>query len=156
MTEFLVFATDPGRIGQGYTTQVLFDDIDLNDVALFAERALEARRIVYNATMRSPEWSPMLTASSRRSTATTSPWRCAAKRQPRTCRTRALPASKRATLTSEVPTTCSRHAACTLPCASRITPSSYRVDNGFHHFKVALSVGVMKMVRFYMASGGSQ
>ncbi len=31
---------------------------------------------------------------------------------------------------------------------------SYRVDNGFDHFKVALSVGVMKMVRADQASSG--
>ena len=31
---------------------------------------------------------------------------------------------------------------------------SYRVDNGFDHFKVALSVGVMKMVRSDLAASG--
>ena len=31
---------------------------------------------------------------------------------------------------------------------------SYRIDNGFDHFKVALSVGVMKMVRADRASSG--
>jgi pyruvate,water dikinase len=31
---------------------------------------------------------------------------------------------------------------------------SYRTDNGFDHFKVALSVGVMKMVRSDRASSG--
>ncbi len=31
---------------------------------------------------------------------------------------------------------------------------SYRVDNGFDHFKVALSVGVMKMIRADVASSG--
>jgi pyruvate,water dikinase len=31
---------------------------------------------------------------------------------------------------------------------------SYRIDNGFDHFKVALSVGVMKMVRSDRASSG--
>ena len=30
----------------------------------------------------------------------------------------------------------------------------YRIDNGFDHFKVALSVGVMKMVRSDLASSG--
>jgi pyruvate,water dikinase len=30
----------------------------------------------------------------------------------------------------------------------------YRIDNGFDHFKVALSVGVMKMVRADLASSG--
>src|SRR5678815_5336157 len=31
---------------------------------------------------------------------------------------------------------------------------SYRIDNGFDHFKVGLSVGVMKMVRADRASSG--
>jgi pyruvate,water dikinase len=31
---------------------------------------------------------------------------------------------------------------------------SYRVDNGFDHFKVALSIGIMKMVRSDLASSG--
>jgi pyruvate,water dikinase len=31
----------------------------------------------------------------------------------------------------------------------------YRIDNGFDHFKVALSVGVMKMVRADLASTAS-
>ena len=30
----------------------------------------------------------------------------------------------------------------------------YRIDNGFDHFKVALSVGVMKMVRSDLAASG--
>jgi pyruvate,water dikinase len=30
----------------------------------------------------------------------------------------------------------------------------YRIDNGFDHFKVALSVGVMKMVRADLAASG--
>lgn len=31
---------------------------------------------------------------------------------------------------------------------------SYRIDNGFEHFKVALSIGIMKMVRSDLASSG--
>ena len=31
---------------------------------------------------------------------------------------------------------------------------SYRIDNGFDHFKVALSIGIMKMVRSDLASSG--
>jgi len=30
----------------------------------------------------------------------------------------------------------------------------YRIDNGFDHFKVALSIGIMKMVRSDLASSG--
>jgi pyruvate,water dikinase len=31
---------------------------------------------------------------------------------------------------------------------------SYRIDKGFDHFSIALSVGVMKMVRSDLASSG--
>jgi pyruvate,water dikinase len=31
---------------------------------------------------------------------------------------------------------------------------SYRIDNGFDHFKVALSVAIMKMVRSDLAASG--
>ncbi len=46
--------------------------------------------------------------------------------------------------------------ACRLCFASLFTDRAivYRVNNGFDHFKVALSVGVMKMVRSDMASSG--
>ncbi len=46
--------------------------------------------------------------------------------------------------------------ACSKCFASLFTDRaiSYRVDNGFDHFKVALSVGVMKMVRSDLASSG--
>jgi pyruvate,water dikinase len=46
--------------------------------------------------------------------------------------------------------------ACRRCCASIFTDRAivYRIDNGFDHFKVALSVGVMKMVRSDLASSG--
>lgn len=46
--------------------------------------------------------------------------------------------------------------ACSKCYASLFTDRaiSYRVDNGFDHFKVALSIGVMKMVRSDLASSG--
>jgi pyruvate,water dikinase len=46
--------------------------------------------------------------------------------------------------------------ACRHCCASLFTDRAivYRANNGFDHFKVALSVGVMKMVRSDMASSG--
>src|SRR6516225_2347833 len=46
--------------------------------------------------------------------------------------------------------------ACRLCFASIFTDRAivYRIDNGFDHFKVALSVGVMKMVRSDLASSG--
>ncbi len=52
-----------------------------------------------------------------------------------------------------------RHAlreACAKCFASLFTDRaiSYRIDNGFDHFKVALSIGVMKMIRSDLAAGG--
>ncbi len=46
--------------------------------------------------------------------------------------------------------------ACSRCYASLFTDRaiSYRVDNGFDHFKVALSIGVMKMVRSDLATSG--
>lgn len=46
--------------------------------------------------------------------------------------------------------------ACSKCFASLFTDRaiSYRIDNGFDHFKVALSIGVMKMVRSDLASSG--
>jgi pyruvate,water dikinase len=46
--------------------------------------------------------------------------------------------------------------ACSKCYASLFTDRaiSYRIDNGFDHFKVALSIGVMKMVRSDLASSG--
>ena len=80
--------------------------------------------------------------------------RCAARRPPRICRPRALPAST--TLSS----TC-RGEAMLLDAIRRCNASlftdraiSYRIDQGFDHFKVALSVGVMKMVRSDLAASG--
>ena len=47
-------------------------------------------------------------------------------------------------------------AACIKCYASLFTDRaiSYRIDNGFDHFKVALSIGIMKMVRSDLASSG--
>ncbi len=46
--------------------------------------------------------------------------------------------------------------ACRVCFASVFTDRaiSYRVENGFEHFKVALSVGIMKMVRSDLAASG--
>ncbi|MDH3975714.1 MAG: phosphoenolpyruvate synthase [Deltaproteobacteria bacterium] len=46
--------------------------------------------------------------------------------------------------------------ACSKCFASLFTDRaiSYRIDNGFDHFKVALSIGIMKMVRSDMATSG--
>ena len=80
--------------------------------------------------------------------------RCAARPPPRTCRPRASPASTKATSMSAARRTLFE--ACRRCFASIFTDRAivYRVDNGFDHFKVALSVGVMKMVRSDRASSG--
>ncbi len=51
-------------------------------------------------------------------------------------------------------TICSRPAGCCFASLFTDRAIVYRVNNGFDHFKVALSVGVMKMVRSDMASSG--
>ena len=83
----------------------------------------------------------------KRNTAPTSPSRCAARRRRKICRPRALPASTKASSMCAARKTLFE--ACRRCFASIFTDRaiSYRIDNGFDHFKVALSVAVMKMVR---------
>ncbi len=45
-------------------------------------------------------------------------------------------------------------AAAASPASSPIAPIHYRIDQGFDHYEVALSIGVMKMVRSDLASSG--
>ena len=99
------------------------------------------------AAGRAVEIARSLPAAAASSTATTWRSRCAARRPPRTCPTPASPASTRPSSTSRARRTCStpfRRCFASL-FTDRAIP--YRIDQGFDHFKVALSVGVMKMVR---------
>ena len=47
-----------------------------------------------------------------------------------------------------------RRAGAASPACSPTAPSRYRIDHGFDHLKVFLSVGVMKMVRSDLAASG--
>ncbi len=97
-------------------------------------------------------WPP--TACFRTSTARRSVSLCEARRPPRTCRRPASPASRTPISTSRVAE--SLLDACRRCFASLFTDRAihYRIDQGFDHFKVSLSIGVMKMVRSDLASSG--
>ena len=82
------------------------------------------------------------------------PRRAQSRRPPRTCRRRASPASRRPSSTSRATRACSTPAAAASPASSPTASIHYRIDQGFDHFKVALSIGVMKMVRSDLASSG--
>ena len=49
---------------------------------------------------------------------------------------------------------CSTPADDALPASSPTVSIHYRIDQGFDHYKVALSIGVMKMVRSDLSSSG--
>lgn len=134
----------------------LLDDLDVTDVAQLAERAAKARRVVYEAT-----GGAALAAEIG-----------AAYRRLRDSCGEALTLAVRSSATAEDLPTASfagQHEsflhirgeaalveACRNCFASVFTDRAivYRVHNGFDHFKVALSVGVMKMVRSDSQSSG--
>jgi pyruvate, water dikinase len=134
----------------------LLDGLDVTDVALLADRAREARRIVHAATD---------TCVLRQAIAD-------AYRKLEVEYGQNVAVAVRSSATAEDLPTASfagQHEsylnisgfddlfeACRLCFASLFTDRAivYRVNNGFDHFKVALSVGVMKMVRSDMASSG--
>ena len=80
--------------------------------------------------------------------------RCAAAPPPRTCPTRASPASRRPSSTSAASATLLD--ACRRCYASLFTDRaiSYREAKGFDHIKVALSIGVQRMVRSDLGGSG--
>jgi pyruvate, water dikinase len=134
----------------------LLDGLDVTDVATLAERAKQARDIVYQAT----------------GTDTLRAAITEAYRQLEAEYGADVSVAVRSSATAEDLPTASfagQHEsylnitgvedlfeACRLCFASLFTDRGivYRVNNGFDHFKVALSVGVMKMVRSDMASSG--
>ncbi len=134
----------------------LLDGIDKTDVEALAKRADEARRIVYAATG-GDELRRQIAASYR-----------ALEEQ----YGRDVAVAVRSSATAEDLPTASfagQHEsfvnirgendvfeACRRCFASIFTDRAivYRLDNGFDHFKVALSVGVMKMVRSDLAASG--
>lgn len=134
----------------------LISAFDHHDVALLAERAATARQLVYGATGNADLRAAIATAYS-------------------TLEKRYGPnvaVAVRSSATAEDLPTASfagQHEsflnvrgeadlieACRRCFASIFTDRAivYRIDNGFDHFKVALSVGVMKMVRADLAASG--
>jgi pyruvate,water dikinase len=129
---------------------------DHHDVALLAERAAAARRLVYEAT-----------GIARLRAAIAAAYRALEER----CGADVAVAVRSSATAEDLPTAsfAGQHEsflnvrgesdlfeACRRCCASIFTDRAivYRLDNGFDHFKVALSVGVMKMVRSDLAASG--
>ena len=134
----------------------LLDNLDKRNVDVLAKRATEAREIVYNATATGPLREQIDRAY----------------RQLETEYRTGVAVAVRSSATAEdlpsasfagqhesflnVSGTNELFEACRRCFASIFTDRaiSYRVDNGFDHFKVALSVGVMKMLRSDRAASG--
>lgn len=134
----------------------LLDGLDISDVAALAQRAAEARRLVYAATGNDALRSEIV----------------AAFRQLEAQYGAGVAVAVRSSATAEDLPTASfagQHEsylnirgaedvveACRRCFASLFTDRAivYRVNNGFDHFKVGLSVGVMKMVRSDSAASG--
>ena len=134
----------------------LFDDLDKTDVAELSRRAAEARKIIYDATG---------TEEIRRQV--TAAYKILEQEGGRN-----LAVAVRSSATAEDLPTASfagQHdsflnvrgatalfEACRRCFASIATDRaiSYRIDNGFDHFKVFLSVGVMRMIRSDQAASG--
>src|SRR5271167_4719840 len=134
----------------------LLSAFDHHDVALLAERAAAARRLVYEATGDTHLRAEIAAA-----------YRALEEK----CGTRVAVAVRSSATAEDLPTAsfAGQHEsfvnvrdegdvfeACRRCFASIFTDRAivYRLDNGFDHFKVALSVGVMKMVRSDLAASG--
>jgi pyruvate,water dikinase len=134
----------------------LLRDCDHRDVALLAERAAAARRLVYQAT-----------GTARLRAEIAAAYRVLEER----CGAGVAVAVRSSATAEDLPTAsfAGQHEsflnvrgesdlfeAYRRCCASIFTDRAivYRNDNGFDHFKVALSVGVMKMVRSDLAASG--
>src|SRR5271166_2387735 len=145
-----------GEAGAWEELRRLLADFDHHDVTLLAERAAAARKIVYEAT--GSRWLREEIAQAYHALE----GKCDA----------GVAVAVRSSATAEDLPTASfagQHEsflnvrgeadaieACRRCFASIFTDRAivYRIDNGFDHFKVALSVGVMKMVRSDLASSG--
>ena len=134
----------------------LFSGFDHHDVALLAERAATARRLVYEAT-----------GSAHLRAEVAAAYRVLEEN----CGVGVAVAVRSSATAEDLPTAsfAGQHEsflnmrgesdlfeACRRCFASIFTDRAivYRIDNGFDHFKVALSVGVMKMVRSDRAASG--
>ncbi|MDQ0393319.1 phosphoenolpyruvate synthase [Labrys monachus] len=134
----------------------LLDGLDLGDIALLASRAEEARRIVYRATG-SEALRAQIAAAYRQLEAQYGPGVAVAVRSSATAED--LPTASFAGQHESflnISGADDLFEACRRCFASIFTDRAivYRVNNQFDHFKVGLSVGVMKMVRSDRASSG--
>jgi pyruvate, water dikinase len=134
----------------------LLDNFDIHDLKTLAERAAEARAIVYAATGTAALRQDIVTAYGRLE-AEYGKGVAVAVRSSATAED--LPNASFAGQHESylnVSGADDLFEACRLCFASLFTDRGivYRVNNGFDHFKVALSVGVMKMVRSDRATSG--
>lgn len=135
----------------------LLDGLDITDVALLAERAAKARQIVYEATGNNTSLRADVEAAYRRLEAQYGAGVTVAVRSSATAED--LPAASFAGQHESylnISGIDELFEACRRCFASVFTDRAivYRVNNGFDHFKIGLSVGVMKMVRSDRASSG--
>jgi len=134
----------------------LLDSLDKRDIQALAERALQARELVYAAEL-DPELSAQILTAYRTLREENGTDFSVAVRSSATAED--LPS---ASFAGQHDTYLNVRGeamlldACRRCFASMFTDRaiSYRIDNGFDHFKVALSVGVMKMVRSDLAAAG--
>jgi pyruvate, water dikinase len=136
--------------------QALLDGLDIADVALLAELAREARQIVYAATA-TDALREVVAQAYRKLEAEYGDNVAVAVRSSATAEdlpTASFAGQHESYLNISGPDDVFE--ACRQCFASLFTDRAivYRVNNGFDHFKVFLSVGVMKMVRSDMASSG--
>ena len=134
----------------------LLDGLDVTDVASLAWRAADARRIVYEATG-TPGMRAGIEIAYRRLREEYGADLTVAVRSSATAED--LPNASFAGQHESFLNVCGDEAlfdACRRCFASIFTDRAivYRVNNGFDHFKVGLSVGVMKMVRSDIATSG--
>jgi pyruvate,water dikinase len=134
----------------------LLDGLDKRRVAELSRRAVKARRVVYEATAQ-PELGAQIAKAYRDFEREYGPNAAVAVRSSATAED--LPeASFAGQHDSYLNVRGARNLveACRRCFASIFTDRaiSYRIDHGFDHFKVALSVGVMKMVRSDRAASG--
>lgn len=134
----------------------LLDGLDKHRIDLLADRASQARAIVFEATA-GDELRRLIARAYRELEAECEPNVAVAVRSSATAED--LPTASFAGQHDSFLNVRGADAvveACRRCFASIFTDRaiSYRIDNGFDHFKVALSVGVMKMVRADRASSG--
>jgi len=144
------------RAGAWNRLHELLDDLDKDDVKELAERGAQAREIVYGAGL-SSEMRAEILAAYDRLREDYGPDLSVAVRSSATAED--LPS---ASFAGQHDTYLNVQGdemlldACRRCLASLFTDRaiSYRIDKGFDHFKLALSVGVMKMVRSDLATAG--